>query len=263
MPKVQVGDIQIYYNERGSGTPLLMIQGLNANSDWWGEEALNALAREYRVVVFDNRGAGRTDRPASPYSIPMFAADAVGLLDALGIEQAHVLGYSMGGMIAQELALRNPERVKKLILVATNCGGRQQVPASPEVLASLTPKATEEERKKDLIYLLFPDDFTRSNPDRVEEFWKRVIIAPIDDASMMRQVAAIIEWGCYDRLPELRKPTLVMHGTADILVPPANGRILAERIPGARLIEYEGGGHGFLFQFPDQGIADILSFLKE
>jgi pimeloyl-ACP methyl ester carboxylesterase len=180
----------------------------------------------------------------------------------VGIERAYILGVSMGGMIAQEFALHYPERVNKLILVCTNCGGSQSVPAAPEVLALLANRdVSPEEFKQRQFKLLFPDHFVAARSDKLERFWERVQRAPIPLAAFYRQIGAIQAFSTYDRLDQIQSPTLVLTGDEDILVPPQNSEILARRIPGARLEVFEGGGHGITGQFPERFCQVVEDFL--
>jgi pimeloyl-ACP methyl ester carboxylesterase len=262
MPKAQVNDIRMYYEERGEGFPLVLIMGLGCNLDWWGDELWDALASQYRVVAFDNRGAGRTDAPKVPYSIAGFAADTIGLMDALDIAKAHVFGVSMGGMIAQEVALRYADRVEKLVLGCTCCGGPETIQASPEVLQILVTRNDHPDAMKaGITKLLFPDAFAAIHASRIEEYWKRISAIPTEPDAFYRQLTAIQQWGCFDRLPNLQAPTLILHGTDDILVPPGNAEVLANRIPNATVKLYEGTGHGFTGQMPQEVAADVLAFL--
>ena len=129
--KVKVNDINMYYEIHGEGFPLVMIQGIGQSSLMWPPIFLDEVSKSFKIIIFDNRGAGRTDKPDIEYSIKMFADDTIGLMDALNIERAHVLGYSMGGIIAQELVLNYPKRVEKLVLCSTDCGGNKAVHMSP------------------------------------------------------------------------------------------------------------------------------------
>lgn len=259
---VTVGDLEMQYRVMGEGEPLVMIMGLTANMDTWEPALLERLAERYRVVVFDNRGAGRTGAPPGPFSMRLFADDTAGLMEALGLERAFVLGDSMGGMIAQEVALNHPEKVEKLVLCCTFCGGEQAVFPGPEVLAVLTDRTgTPEDVIRRGLAIVFPDEWVESNPGQVEDFVRRALLHPISDENAERQGEAIFGFSTYDRLPQIGCPTLVACGTADVLVPPENSRTLADRIPGARLVEFPGGGHGFSAQFHDEFARVLTEFL--
>lgn len=261
--KVRVGDIEVNYRVMGEGSPLVMIMGLTANMETWEPWLLEALSRRYRVVVFDNRGAGLTDAPPGDFSMKQFADDTAGLMESLGIERCYVLGESMGGMIAEEVALNHPDLVEKLVLCCTFCGGEQAVFPEQKVIEMLLDReGTPEEIVRRGIPIIFPDDWVASNPGPVEEFVKRGLVNPISTENALRQGQAIFGFSTYDRLPHISCPTLVACGTADVLVPPENSRILAERIPGARLVEYPGRGHGFTAQLCDEFLSDLISFLE-
>jgi pimeloyl-ACP methyl ester carboxylesterase len=238
--------------------------GLGGNADWWHEGFLERLAERFQVVTFDNRGTGRTDKPEGPYSIAQMASDAVGLMDHLGWPSADVMGVSMGGMIAQELTLNYPERVKHLVLACTNCGGAESVPAGPEVLALLTMPRGElsaEEVYKATLPLLFQPSYIEENKEVIEETVKRLMIAPTPPSCFISQFQGIAVWSTHSRLGDIQKPTLVITGDEDILIPPQNSRILADAIPGCRLVEVKGGAHGFISQFPDRVADEVLAFL--
>ena len=153
MPYQAVNDINMYYRVSGAGYPLVMIMGLAGNSDWWPDEFIERLSQDYRVILIDNRGAGRTDAPDMEYSIPMMARDTVSLMGALGIDKAHVMGISMGGMIAQEIALLFPDAVDKLALGCTNCGPAHSVPATAETVQILAESITS---RKDPGFGIYP-----------------------------------------------------------------------------------------------------------
>jgi pimeloyl-ACP methyl ester carboxylesterase len=261
----EINGINIHYREYGKGEPLLLIMGLSANADWWGEKFLEPLAERFHVVTYDNRGAGRSDKPEGPYPIPLMAADAVGLMDHLGWDSTHVMGASMGGMIAQELALDYPERVGRLVLLCTNCGGREQVVASPEVYDLLnTPRQglTPEDIARTSLPLLFPQRYIEDNPQKMEEVLNAYLIAPIQPQCFVWQITGVSMWSCHSRLADLRHPTLIVTGTEDVLIPPQNSRILADAIPNSRLVEIEGAGHGFQAMFPEKMAAEVLAFLE-
>ena len=265
MAYAEVNGTRLWYEERGGGSPLLMIMGLGGSADWWDAGFLSLLAEELHIVIFDNRGCGRSGKPRGGYSVENMACDAAGLLRALGCGRAGVLGVSAGGKIAQELALSEPGLVDGLVLCCTSCGGAEEVAARPEVLAAVgarRPGATLEEVARSSLPLLFPEAFIRQRPDRMEDFIRRYKTAPAPARSFFAQLEAAAAYGSFRRLPEIAVPTLVLTGDADELVPPENSRILAESIPGARLVVYEGAGHFFFSQCPGRAAADVVSFLR-
>jgi len=259
---VIAGDIDIAYKTIGTGEPIVMIMGSSSTMDTWATGLLNRLAGQYRVIVFDNRGMGRTTASDAPFSIELFADDTAGLMSALNISRAHVLGWSMGADIAQELALRHPEMVDSLILYAGDCGGSQAIRPTAEVLETLTnTSGTPEERGERLLSLLFPQDWFAGHPD-IFSYFPRVTESS-NPVNIGRQGMAIAAWnGTYDRLPQITTKTLVITGTEDVIAPPKNAFIIGERIPGTLVVQFGGAGHGLMYQDPD-GLADaVLFFLK-
>jgi pimeloyl-ACP methyl ester carboxylesterase len=254
--------IEIYYEVHGEGPPLLLIMGLGANATaWWNQ--VPALSEQYRVIAFDNRGAGRSEKPSGVYSIAQMADDAAALMDALDMRSSHVFGMSLGGMIAQEYALRHPQRVQALVLGGTTPGGPKAMSPGPEVMgyfatvASL-PIAQAIERGMSLLY---SDEFLAANKD-----W--LVKRAIENASLMApahglrgQVMAAISHNTFGRLGSINAPTLVLSGTADKIVPHPNSVLISGGIPGARLVQYEGAGHGFLVERADEVNEAVLRFL--
>ena len=265
MPKVKVNDIQIYYEVHGEGFPLIMIAGLGANVDWWDPRWIQAFSEAFKTVAFDNRGAGRTDISDKEYSIRLFADDTAGLMDALGISRAHALGISMGGMIAEELVLNYAEKVEKLVLCSTSCGGAKSVPLSLEVLGTLTTDRSAlspEEIARMMIPLLVTEDFIKNNPELAELAIQQMITAPISNEAYMRQLNATIGFDTYDRLSEIKAPTLILQGRGDILIPPENASILDKAIPNAKLVYFENSAHGLLEE-TETVLRTVLEFLSE
>jgi pimeloyl-ACP methyl ester carboxylesterase len=263
LPKVKCNDINICYEVQGKGYPIAMIMGLSANMDWWDPNLIAQVSKKYRAVTFDNRGAGRTDAPKIDYSIKMFADDTAKLLDSLKIEKAHILGISMGGMIAQEFALDYPQRVEKLVLCSTNCGASKSVQPGPKVLGVLMSGGAgkAEDIVKNTIPLLFTEDFMKKNPAYMKQVTDQLMKAPITPDAFTRQVKAIMAWDTYARLPRIKAPALVMHGKKDILVPPENAKIIADRIPGAKLAYFENSGHGLFSVELDKVLGTLFQFL--
>jgi pimeloyl-ACP methyl ester carboxylesterase len=262
--EAEINGINLHYRVYGEGEPLLLIMGLSGNADWWDPRLLKTLSERFQVATFDNRGAGRSGKPKGPYTIAQMASDTVGLMDYLGWNSADVLGMSMGGMIAQELALDYPERVKRLVLVCTNCGGREQVLASPEVYALLTmPREglSQEDIVRASLYLLFPKQFIEENPDKMEEAVASYMAAPIPPECFVSQLNAANTWSCHPRLGGLGHPTLIIHGDQDILIPPENAPVLAGAIPDSRVVLIPGAAHGVTSMYPEEVAREVLDFL--
>ncbi len=263
MAFVELRGLKFYYERAGSGRPLVMIMGLGAHADWWEPEAKEALARDFRILVFDNRDAGRSSQAAGPYTIRDLADDTVALMDHVGIGRAHVVGASMGGMVAQEVALGYPERVDHLILACTT-PGQGGVPPMPQAMAGLTADRstlTPQQMVELLLAVLYSPGWVARNKDRLPGVMARLGSYPISPAGYMRQLMAIGQFDTLARLGEIKAPTLVLHGTADPLVPVENARILASRIPGARLELFEGSAHGFLSEQPERFMELVRGFL--
>lgn len=259
---VHVNDIDIAYTDIGQGKPLILINGYGMTMDLWPPGVLTNLSRTHRVIVFDNRGMGNTTASDKPFTIGLFADDVAGLLDALNISQADVLGWSMGAEVAQELALRHPGNVDRLILYAGTSGGKESVPASPAVIEKLTnTSGSARERGERFFSLLFPAAWLREHPDPMAYF--PVPTESSNAESYVRQIEAISTWnGTYSRLPGIRSPTLVLTGADDVISVPENAFLIGGRIPGAWVIQVPGGGHGMMYQFPDK-FEQIVTFFLE
>jgi 3-oxoadipate enol-lactonase len=252
---------RIYWDEQGHGAPVLLIMGLSYSSHMW-YRTRPVLAAHYRTIALDNRGVGRSDVPAGPYPIPLMASDAAAVLDAAGIESGHVFGVSMGGMIAQEFALQYPLRVRSLILGCTAAGGPTAVRAEPEATQllmarhNLSPEQTAE--------AVVPFIYDSTTPrERIEE--DLAIRRPwfSRPEAYIAQLQGILAWEAYSRLPRITAPTLVIHGERDRLVPPGNGKLIAERIPGAKLVMIPHASHLFLTDQTEGAHRAILEFLNE
>ena len=264
MPMAKVGDINMEYYVEGEGPPLLMIMGFWGHASSWSERFLERLRPHFQIIRFSNRGTGLTDKPQTEYSIRMMADDAAGLLAELGIEKAHVLGVSMGGMIAQELVLNHPQVVQGLALGCTNCGPAHGVQPSPEVLALLTPvpgTSPEEQFRK-----AWPAIVTPEFVEREREFLEEMLRiglgnqTPVD--TMVRQMAAIMGFDSYERLPLIKAPALIIHGDRDVLVPTENGHILHERIADSTLRILPEVAHMFFWEKPAESAGAIVEFLS-
>ena len=259
MPYTFNNGARIYWEEAGQGDPLLLIMGLGFSLAMW-RDLRPVLARHYRTIAYDNRGVGKSDIPLWPYSMAAMARDAASVLDAAGVPSAHVLGMSMGGMIAQELVLSFPNRVRRLALACTMCGGRRAVQARPEVRrALLSPFMSKEHRIAALLPFLYDEHTPR---DRVEQDLQVLRHNAPPTVGFIGQLFAIASWQSYDRLPQITAPTLVIHGETDRLVPPENARILADRIPGAKLVLLRQASHIFPTDQPERSRQELLNFLE-
>ena len=253
--------VRIYWDELGSGEPLLLICGLGTTSDLW-HRSRPLFANRFRTIVLDNRGVGRSDVPAGVYSIASMAADAVAVLDAAQAETAHILGVSLGGMIAQELVLRYPQRVRSLILGCTTAGepiGPHAVHPDPGVLLALMREGMSVEESNELFRPLLYAAQTPS--ERIEADMTIRMRWPPTAQGYMGQLQGLSGWDAYSRLGEIRAPTLVIHGESDRLIPCANARILTERIARAQLALIPEAGHVFWTDQPDLVHERILDFL--
>jgi pimeloyl-ACP methyl ester carboxylesterase len=259
---VQVGDIKMAYKVMGQGEPLVMIIGGTGTMDYWPQEFLDKLSSKYQVIIFDNRGMGYTTASPANFSISQFANDTAGLISTLGIEQANVLGISMGSFVAQELAIEHPEKVKRLILMAGYCGGSHAIQLDPEVIKKnpMTYKSASNltlEELKNASELLYPPKWLAENPDFFNQ--PMVIKETSSPENIERQLIAISLWpGTYDRLYRITAPTLIVAGMEDLIIPPENSLILANRINGSWLVRVENAGHGLVIQYPDK-LAGIVS----
>ncbi|HVG19154.1 MAG TPA: alpha/beta fold hydrolase [Blastocatellia bacterium] len=259
MPYADNDGTKIYWEERGSGEPLLLIMGLGYTLDMW-HRTRPSLAERYRVIAFDNRGVGRSDVPPGPYAISTMASDAAAVMDAAGVDAAHVFGVSMGGMIAQEFALRYPARAKSLVLGCTTCGGPGSTAAEPEVIKTLAARATMS--VEEAIHAMAHYVYDAATPrERLEEDFEIRRRTYPSSEGYLAQLRGVFEWESFSRLSQINVPTLVIHGESDRLVPPANGKLLAESIPGARLVMLPSASHIFMTDQPEAANQAILSFL--
>ena len=259
---VEVNGITLAYRELGGGAPLIMINGFASTMDTWNPPVLEELARHFQVIIFDNRGTGYSTASDEPFSIPLFAHDTISLMDALGISRAHVLGHSMGACVAQELVLAHPERVNTLILVSGTCGGERMVRMEQAVWKTLSDKSgTGLDLANRMFSVIFPETWLAKHDP-----WQYCpdVHETTSEESAARQAEALFSWpGSYDRLPAIRSPTLIVTGTDDVVIPPANSRTIADRIPGARLKEFAGAGHGLMYQCPGGFGRTVVAFLIE
>ena len=264
MPYQAVNGIKIYYEEQGKGEPLILINGLAFPMDLWFFQ-IRELAKDFRVIALDNRGIGRTDQPDEAYSIAMMAADAVGLLKALGIEKAHVAGLSMGGFISQEIALSYPEVVNRLVLIATGMGGaRSQELGKPfweKTAAAIYGKPPAEVYRTDLTMMSAPG-FVEKHPDILEQAVALRMKHPQPLNAFLRQFAACNVFDNNSRAQNISQPTMIILGQDDPIFPIPLADDFRQKLPQAKMIIYENCGHAILLEKPDQLSRDIREFLK-
>ncbi|MBI4858403.1 MAG: alpha/beta hydrolase [Acetobacterium woodii] len=258
---VKVEDIKMSYRIYGDGYPLLLIMGYGGTMNLWEERLLRSFSKKYKVIVFDNRGMGETSSGHKAFTIEQFADDTYELMRALNIEKAHVLGWSMGASIAQELALRHPENVNKLILYASLCHP-EIFPPGPEVLSKLENSlGASTEKANDWLRLIFPATWIKHNQDRIREIFQRPL-GNMNSETIIKQAEAINKWeGTCNRIPFLHHETLVIDGNDDLILPSENSEYLASKLPNSKLVLIAEAGHALMFQYPDKFSLIINMFL--
>jgi len=241
------------------GQAVLLIMGLGYPAAMWFRQ-MPALTERHRVIRVDNRGAGHTgDVPGAPYTVETMVADCLAVLDAAEVRSAHVVGISMGGLMAQEIALTAPDRVRSLCLLATHPGIAHAV-LNPEAMAMLGNRG--ELTAREAAEASIPFNYAASTPrDRIEEDWAVRLPLAATNQGYVAQLSGSSQWDGYDRLGRITSPTLVLHGELDALVPPDNGRILADRIPGAELVTVPEANHLLGTDQPEQVSELLVSWL--
>jgi 3-oxoadipate enol-lactonase len=263
VPTARNGDVSIHYESTGAGAPVLLVMGLGMNATGWWRTIPVLAGAGLRVLAFDNRGVGRSDRPPGPYTTAAMADDAAAVLDAAGAERAHIYGISLGGMIAQEITIRHPARVDRLVLGATTPGGADAVAAADATLAFFHRRG--QMSAEEAVWASVPYNYaarTRAeHGDRIAEDITQRLRFPIEPEPYAAQLAAALGHDTCERLASITAPTLVVHGTDDVMVPPANSILLAERIPDAQLVELPGAAHLYPTDDPtaDGRIASFLN----
>jgi pimeloyl-ACP methyl ester carboxylesterase len=282
LKKVHVGDIDIAYKMFGKGDPILLISPAQGDMNAWKPSTLSELSSNHTVTVFDNRGVGNTTAGTKPFSIQQFANDTVGLMDALKIQKAGVLGYSLGSFVAQQLSVTHPEKVNRLILIASSCGGKEGIHLSPEIDVALkgflkkisndTPFTRQE--VKEIMSVGMGSGWLKLHPNFFEtisipEFTQpKDFFHSITPDNNLKQAKATEEWratnwnGVCNEITKLSVPTLIMTGTDDITVPALNSLVIAEKIPGAWLIQFKNAGHSLPEQYPDEINKILQTFLS-
>ncbi len=267
MKKVTVGDIEIAYKTFGRGEPILLISGSGNVMDVWPSYFLNELAKGHEITIFDNRGVGNTTEGTKPFSVKQFANDTLGLMNALAIQKADVLGFSMGSFVAQQLVVTYPEKVNRLILYGASCGGQEGIPQNPKVITALSDFVNN--RTIDAYAFLevtFPLEWIKENPNFLELI--PMTSETILSTTVKKQFEINEDWlstnwsGVCDLLQEVTKPSLILTGTEDEAIPSENSLILADRISGSWLVQIKDAGHGLMYQYPETFTEVVETFLN-
>jgi pimeloyl-ACP methyl ester carboxylesterase len=259
MPSIRAGEVELHYERAGSGEPLLLIQGMSGTHVAWGDPFRGPLEESFDVVAFDNRGIGLSAPIDGPFTIAEMAADTAALLDELGIESAHVVGISMGGMIAQELALAHPERLRSLTLGCTYCGGPGSRLMPEENARKLMEGLASGDREQAIraSYEVNLSPAFRADEGRYAAFHEMATRVPAAKRTIELQVQAIFGHDTSARLGGIGAPTLIVHGTDDGVLPLANGELIASLLPAARFEPLEDVGHMFWWEQPERS-ADLI-----
>lgn len=263
MPRIKVGDVQLNYEIHGQGEPLVLIPGFRTGLWLWFKQ-VDSFAQKYRTIVFDPRGIGESDSPTGPMKARTIADDLAGLLSALDIEQAHILGASFGGFVAQEFAIAYPQMTRSLILCCTSFGGpRHLLPSvnTLQAMAAIEGLNTEERTRKNFRFAFAPA-FINERPDELEHVVRLRLSNPVLDQTHFAQLQAAATFDAEARISEIKAPTLVITGDEDTLVPPINSHNLAKQIAGARLIVIEGGSHMFFIEQAEKFNSAVIDFIE-
>ncbi|GIK57508.1 MAG: alpha/beta hydrolase fold protein [Chloroflexota bacterium] len=266
MPTIKANNINIEYDIHGSGEPLLLIAGLGYDR-WMWHKMIPDLADHFQVIAFDNRGVGGTDKPKGPYTAQLLADDTAALLTALGVGQTAVLGHSMGGFVAQALALSYPHLISKLILSATNFGGPNHIRITQEALLVLMDSRGDPiERLRRGILVSTAPGFAETQPEFIEEWVAYRVAHPLDPAAYEAQLAIGLalmsdEASFEHKLAQVQAPTLILFGDGDKVAPPGNADLLAQRLPHGRVVLLPGVGHFYPFEAPELAVTAVTQFL--
>ncbi|MDD4924452.1 MAG: alpha/beta hydrolase [Dehalococcoidales bacterium] len=268
MPEAIINGININFKVEGDGEPLVMIMGVASTQKAWYFQT-RFFRKHFRVITFDNRGCGESDKPSEPYFIRDMAEDTAGLMNHLGIEKAHILGISMGGMIAQELAINYPEKINKLILGCTFARRIEPGGISADIAKKLGYEGNYSYSDllsvpvKDIVVALsklaFNKKINRLFLLPMMKFW----IAKMDISGISNQIAAIWEHDAMERLKLINASTLVITGDADRVINPKSSEVLAEMVPDSKLVEYKGGSHAFFVEMRERFNNEVLAFLMK
>lgn len=264
MQRTRINGVELAYELRGTGAPLVMIHGAQGDQSMFSDLA-PAFAHNYRVLTFDQRGSGLSEKPRGDYSIAQLADDTATLVDHVGFDSAHIVGVSMGGMIAAEFALRHPKKVRALVLGCTTPGGPKAIRIGGEAFnaAYSSRPMSSEERGRALAEAAFTKEYIERHPEIIPAMIEARRQRPLDPVALESRLKAAVHHDVYDRLGQITCPTLVITGKNDALISWENSRLLADRIPGARLVLLEPAGHCFWLEQPAQSREAIERFLAD
>jgi len=266
MPKAPVNGISMYYEVQGKGVPLVMIQGFAGNHQAWFFQT-PVFRKYYKVIIFDNRGIGKSGRSSEPYTIKTIADDVIGLMDFLHIDKAHILGLSLGGMVAQEVAISYPERVMKLVLGST-FADIERNDVHPELMKALGIRegdASVDIRNIDfrkLMNFMVSSAFNKRLYRMVLVLLSKCSMRSVDPEGSLSQMQSVAGYSTLDRLRLIKAPTLVITGTGDRIVSPSMSDLIASKVANARLVKVKGGSHAFFMEMRGRFNKEVLEFLR-
>jgi len=267
MPYATVSGIRLYYKAHGQGEALVLVPGLGAGHTSWFRQ-LSAFKKRFKVITFDPRSIGRSDRPKQPYAFKALADDVVAVMDQLGISRAHVLGQSLGGLVAQEVAIDYPDHVSKLVLASSTVVGEDTNPTNPALMAALghvegtTDIDFSGMDTRKTMNAVIGMSFNKPLYRRAMQLLSRFFVKPEMFDGLSDQLKAVSGHDTVDRLHLIRAQTLVITGAEDQVVLPRSSEVLAARIPNARLVMVKGGSHGFNVEMASRFNREVLEFLR-
>ncbi|MBN1375402.1 MAG: alpha/beta hydrolase [Dehalococcoidia bacterium] len=267
MPFADAAGVKIYYEVLGAGDPLIMLQGFGQYSLQWGGLPDEFVKLQYQVILIDNRGTGRSDKPDAPVTVVGMADDVCAVMDAISLKRSSLFGVSMGGMIAQEFAINHADRLNNLVLGCTTPGGPNSIPPMPvgarvlfdfDYMKNMTP----EQRSSEVFRLFCSEDFIQENPDALKKYHEATIKYPTPLFIFARQAEAVSKFDTWDRLEKIKSPTMIISGTFDHIVPFKNSELLKHLIPHSELTLLQDKRHGFFIEAMDSTRIFINGFMK-
>jgi pimeloyl-ACP methyl ester carboxylesterase len=267
MAQANVNGVRLFYRVQGQGEALVLVPGLGAGHTAWFRQ-LPAFKKHYKVITFDPRSIGRSDRPKQPYGFKALADDVVGLMDHLAIKKADILGQSLGGLVAQEVAIDYPDRVLKLVLVSSTLAGGDTNPTNPALMEALgyaegtTKIDFSKVDTRKAMNAVIGMSFNKRLYRKAMQFLSRFFVKPEMFDGLSDQLRAISGHNTVDRLHLIRAQTLVITGAEDRIVSPHCSEVLADKIPNAKLIMVKDGSHGFNVEMTSRFNREVLEFLK-